>query len=412
LAWVQQKANGKWLARWREPSGSTRSMQFNTKAEAEREAERHASEALVKAVVTGPGIEEYAAGVRFDNKRNRWLNPDGTPWVRHGIPRALEAKYGFANYVRAMVDANRELRDSTRELYLRNIRNHIEGTEFGDADIRVITPEMVSSYWAGLDIGVGALRNVQQLLSKAFNRALMKGLIDVSPLKRAPDVKRPSKSRRQEVIPLTVDDLEKLAAAAKYPRDRLEILVMGYGGLRAGEVGGLRRQDVDFERCRLNLRQQVVRVTGRGMYVSPLKTEAARRPVTLPCSLTDELKKFVKKEPPADDGRVFHGPNGEMRAHTAINHGVQTAAKRAGFLPVNAHRLRHTAVSLLIEEGANPKSIQAFVGHSDIRMTLGTYGHLFDYGGQKLADLLEARREKYRNGGVSQAKAHSHRGRT
>lgn len=86
-----------------------------------------------------------------------------------------------------------------------------------------------------------------------------------------------------------------------------------------------------------------------------------------------------------------------MRAHTAINHGVHTAATRAGLPPVNAHRLRHTAVSLLIDQGANPKAIQQFVGHSDIRMTLGTYGHLFDYGGQVLADSLEALREKHRN---------------
>ncbi len=65
--------------------------------------------------------------------------------------------------------------------------------------------------------------------------------------------------------------------------------------------------------------------------------------------------------------------------------------------PVNSHLLRHTAVSLLIDDGANPKAIQAFVGHSNIRETMDTYGHLFDYGGQALADSMERRREQYRN---------------
>lgn len=400
MAWVTEKQNGKWLARWRDPSGNTRSKQFDTRDEAVAYAEQHESNAYARAVV-GPGAPDFddaLRGVRFDVKRNRWLNPDGTPFVKSGVPRAVDPEYEFANYIRSIIEKDRELRDSTSELYLRNIRNHIEGTPLGQCDIRVVTPELVSDYWSSLNIGVGALRNVQQLLSKAFNRAILTGLIDVNPLKRAPDVKRPSKTRREEVIPLTVAELEKLADAAKYQRDRLEILVMGYGGLRAGEVGGLRTQDIDFDRCQLRLRQQVVRVTGRGMYVSGLKTTAARRTVTLPCSVTDELKVFLKKEPSADDGRVFHGPNDELRAHTAINHGVHTAAKRTGLPPVNAHRLRHTAVSLLIDQGANPKAIQQFVGHSDIRMTLGTYGHLFDFGGQALADSLEALREKHRNG--------------
>jgi integrase len=111
----------------------------------------------------------------------------------------------------------------------------------------------------------------------------------------------------------------------------------------------------------------------------------------------DELTGFLADFPPAADGRVFHGPNGELRAHNDINHAVQAAGKRIG-LDVNAHQLRHTAVSLLIDDGANPRAIQSFVGHSDVRMTLGTYGHLFDYGGDALAASMERRRTEHHDG--------------
>lgn len=67
-------------------------------------------------------------------------------------------------------------------------------------------------------------------------------------------------------------------------------------------------------------------------------------------------------------------------------------------MDVNAHQLRHTAVSLLIDAGANPRAIQAFIGHSDVRMTLGVYGHLFDQGGQALADIMADLHEAHRNG--------------
>jgi integrase len=66
---------------------------------------------------------------------------------------------------------------------------------------------------------------------------MQRGHIDVSPLKRA-GIKQPSKARGVEAIPLTARELEKLADSATEKRDQLIILVMGYAGLRAGEVGG------------------------------------------------------------------------------------------------------------------------------------------------------------------------------
>ena len=42
------------------------------------------------------------------------------------------------------------------------------------------------------------------------------------------------------------------------------------------------------------------------------------------------------------------------------------------------HAFRHAAASLWIEQGLNPKRIQALMGHSSIQVTFDTYGHLFD----------------------------------
>jgi integrase len=356
-------------------------------------------------ILTRKGAEAFRDDVKKTERRTtgalermtRHAEKVGRP-IPHLWEGIGEESLKFATYLSTMIEGDRELRESTRELYLRNIRVHIATTELGATDVRFITPELLTAFWDVdlKDAGKGALRNIQQLLSKGLNRAVKVGLIEVSPLKRT-DIKRPSPGRAHEEMPLNVAQLELLADSAKYPRDRLEILVMGYGGLRAGEVAGLRVQDCDFKTCQLKLRQQVVRVTGKGMYVSPLKTKAARRTVTLPCSVTDELKAFIAEEPPAPDGRIFHGARGALRAHTGINHGVQLAAKKAG-LDTHAHALRHTAVSLLIDTGANPKSIQQFVGHSNIRETLQTYGHLFDYGGQALADSLERLREDHKGG--------------
>lgn len=65
------------------------------------------------------------------------------------------------------------LRPSTRELYERNVRNHIDGHPIARLDLHAITGVDLADYKGSLKIGQSAWNNVQQLLSKAFNRAIM-----------------------------------------------------------------------------------------------------------------------------------------------------------------------------------------------------------------------------------------------
>jgi integrase len=41
------------------------------------------------------------------------------------------------------------------------------------------------------------------------------------------------------------------------------------------------------------------------------------------------------------------------------------------------HSLRHFAASWLIEQGFQPKRVQAMLGHASVVMTFDRYGHLF-----------------------------------
>lgn len=372
MAWLVEKKNG-WLVRWMEPGRKTRSKYFHELSDAEAYKATKDGEALARQVLD----PNYRA-----------------PWELDGPPLpGYEEAYRLETYMTEMVRTNRSLRETTTALYLRIIRVHIAGTPLGQADIRYISADDLSSWWAGLTAGPGALRNVAQLVTMAFRRAVRQGVIDVNPMDRA-EIRKPA-GRQRAVRPPTTEQVEALADAAVQPRDRMEILMMAYGGLRAGEVGGLRLQDVDLNRAELHLEQQVVR-TAEGLKTTRLKTDAARRVVTLPGSVMDELRTFIRDHPPAFDGRLFHGQNDSYRDAVRINTSVQKAAKRAG-LETHAHALRHSAVSAWVADGASPVDVQHMVGHSDVRMTLGVYGHLFSYGGADLAARMEARREQHRS---------------
>lgn len=49
---------------------------------------------------------------------------------------------------------------------------------------------------------------------------------------------------------------------------------------------------------------------------------------------------------------------------------------------------------MLVKAGAHPKAIQARLGHSSIRVTLDTYGHLFPNLEEDLPVRLEELRER------------------
>jgi integrase len=172
-------------------------------------------------------------------------------------------------------------------------------------------------------------------------------------------------------------------------RYRALVLVAAYGGLRIGELAGLRRRRVDLLRGRVDVAEIVVEVRGE-LYMGPPKTRAGRRIVTLPRSVVEELAEHL-------------GPVGEADAHvfTADKGGVLRpsnfrvkvwlpAVRAAGLAPLRPHDLRHTAVALWIAAGANPKEVSVRAGHTSVAFTLDRYGHLFPGHDDELRDRLDA----------------------
>ena len=48
----------------------------------------------------------------------------------------------------------------------------------------------------------------------------------------------------------------------------------------------------------------------------------------------------------------------------------------AGLPSVQFHDLRHTAATLLLAQGVDPRTIMGTLGHSQISLTLNTYSHV------------------------------------
>ena len=65
---------------------------------------------------------------------------------------------------------------------------------------------------------------------------------------------------------------------------------------------------------------------------------------------------------------------------------------KAGLPDIRFHDLRHTAASLMLQQGVHPKVVQERLGHSNISLTLNTYSHVLpvlqDEVAHKMDELL------------------------
>ncbi|MDT5118829.1 MAG: hypothetical protein QOE30_4568, partial [Mycobacterium sp.] len=147
-----------------------------------------------------------------------------------------------------------------------------------------------------------------------------------------------------------------------------------------GEAAALRVGDVDFLRRRIELHRNAVQV-GTKIVVGTLKSNE-NRAVVLPKFVIDALSETAKGKgrddlfwPTASGG--YMGPPASKESW--LSGAVARCRKSDPTFPrVTAHALRHTAASLAISAGANPKVVQRMLGHASAAMTLDVYADLFD----------------------------------
>jgi len=215
---------------------------------------------------------------------------------------------------------------------------------------------------------------VYSVLARVMDDAVRDRMLTSNP---ARGVKLPKRPARHNVY-LTAAQLQALADEAAHYRSL--VLLLGVGGLRWGEAAALRVRDVDFLRRRVALHRNAVMVGGQ-VFVGSLKSGKSRT-VALPAFVADALAQTAQGKGrddllwPSRSGGYLGPP---VTYKSWLSGAVDRCMKADPTFPrVTAHDLRHTAASLAISAGANPKVVQRMLGHASAAMTLDVYADLFD----------------------------------
>jgi integrase/recombinase XerD len=147
-------------------------------------------------------------------------------------------------------------------------------------------------------------------------------------------------------------------------RERAMLELMYAAGLRVSEVVGLKRADV-------NLDAGLVSCHGKG---------SKERRVPIGKSATEWLQRYVGVRARAmktQDPHLFITGLGKPMTRNMAWAMIKRLAARAGLERVSPHTLRHSFATHLIQHGADSRSVQALLGHSDISTTQ-IYTHITD----------------------------------
>jgi integrase len=183
--------------------------------------------------------------------------------------------------------------------------------------------------------------------------------------------------------------------------DRLEALyVLAITtGMRQGELLALRWRDVDLGRGSVSVRATLRRMKQGGYTFAPPKTKRSQRQITLTQRAVEVLRRHrlhqnvERLESPVweDNDLVFPNTLGRpMDGTNLLHYHFYPLLKRTGLPRIRFHDLRHTAATLLLGRGVNPKIVSEMLGHASVGITLDTYSHVLPTMQQSAAAEMDA----------------------
>lgn len=280
-----------------------------------------------------------------------------------------------------------ELKAGTLQRHAEIARLHI-APRIGSKKLAQLTPLQVQALYTDLlssGLAAGTVERVHAVLHKALEDGVR---LDLLPRNVCDRVRVPRPRPREKRV-FTREQAHTFLLAVE--GDRLEALYVlaVSSGMRLGELLGLTWRDVDLSCGRLQVRQNLQRDrTTNVLYVETPKTERSRREIVLTPQAVEALRQHRNRQrqerlragplwQPARDGDLVFTSEVGLPLHPNFVYNRFLRICRHANLPrIAFHDLRHTCATLLREAGVNAEVVQAVLGHSDIRTTLGIYSHV------------------------------------
>ena len=242
--------------------------------------------------------------------------------------------------------------------------------------------------------GARTIQLVHVTLHCAFSQAVKEGLVGYNPMEA---VERPKvETKRYEIF--TENQARVFIKTVKgHPLEALFFLALTTS-MRKGEVLGLMWTDVDWEKSVLRVERQLQPVSFVGGALVPTKTKAGRRTIKIGKGAIallkehrekQELQKALAGDRWKEHGMIFTTSIGTYIDQTKVSRAFKQILQQAGLPDIRFHDLRHTSISILLDNGTPVNTVQSRAGHSKASVTTDIYGHAMARSQDQAAQMIE-----------------------
>lgn len=238
------------------------------------------------------------------------------------------------------------------------------------------------------DISSAAAANrCVRLLKQIMNSAIAEEIITRNPCLAVKNLKV-EKKRAVDTNhrALTQEETKQFLAAAQKCHYFLLFKFLLATGCRIGEATALTWFDINFQKREITINKTVTRISDRDFEVSDSpKTASSNRILPITAELESLLLEQKERNAmlfgskcllvfPNRDG-VLANYNGVGRSLRIVIDNINLAADKP-FQPFSVHAFRDTFATRCIEQGMNPQTLKALLGHSSLKMTMDLYAHV------------------------------------
>ncbi len=309
---------------------------------------------------------------------------------------------------------------NTINFYNRFITKHIVPA-LGTYKLKSLTPSVLQEFINNKFLSGFSKHTIKNLFSILFSSLKYAvfpcNFIKASPMEyvKVPKIELKKSEINRKII--SIEDFEKITKRFNESSPFYIPLMIGfYTGCRIGEVMGLTWEDIDLDKGFIDINKIIYKREDKKTPVwcfGTTKTPGSVRKIKIGKTLVEVLKKWKSQQKLNEEKYLEYYINQYVRIESTKKENIQIihsfdshidtqiydlvkmvctkengtmvtpdsfkyASKVINFelgIEFNFHSLRHTHATLLIESGANIKSVQARLGHSSIKTTLDTYTH-------------------------------------
>ena len=264
--------------------------------------------------------------------------------------------------------AKPKVRIKTFNDYL-DIAMHIS-EEFAEKKLQKLSPLEVQAFLNSLDGSAFVQEKVGKLLRRVSKKAYEVGIIEKD-FTIGVEIKHPKRKNIEVFSVLEIQKIFHTLETTNILRHHYLFVALAVAsGCRMGELLGLTPDDIEDDA--IVIRRAVVESRSK-VIISPPKTEAGYRRVTLPPALIATLKYEASKR--RHDDFIFKNNKGNPYRTSNVGKSWQTILRYAEIPYRKFHCLRHTHATLLLAAGVPVTEVAKRLGHSRPSHTLNLYSH-------------------------------------